>query len=501
MKRLAILVAMIAATMTARPAAAAPAGADAARRIETLVAAAKLDSAAAVCRWLIARDSASVLGLSGLAAIAYLRTDFNACLDFVARARASAKNDSSLALAYYAGASSGRLGRFDDAVRELSKCEFLPGSDTLKALMRAQKAYYEGCLFAAMAASALASESGLPAVSGRDTALAVLPFKNVGRLARYETLRTGLADLLITDLTQVNGLRVVERARLQKLLAEMRLDSAGVARDGARARVARLVRASRLVGGTFAVNDTASIELTGGYMDAAEGKTVAVAALDGRLFSFFALEKRFVFALLGKMGVKITDEERLRIRTVPTENLLAFLAYGEGLELFDKGKFEAAKAAFAAAAERDPKFSRAAEKARQAAVALALEKPAVAVRENGALPEPPVAYLASGPLIQASSSPAAAQGPASPAAKNRLGFTAGGNTGLRAATLVQAGFMPEVAVHESGPSPAPGGTDPLSKSIVEETGGYTRPAFADAHDMTLERRVTTTVVVELPGTP
>ena len=55
------------------------------------------------------------------------------------------------------------------------------------------------------------------------TAVAVLPFDNTMAREDLAALRRGFQEMLITDLAQSNGVRIVERARLDDLLTELKL--------------------------------------------------------------------------------------------------------------------------------------------------------------------------------------------------------------------------------------------------------------------------------------
>ncbi|MDZ7412089.1 MAG: hypothetical protein ONB15_00970, partial [candidate division KSB1 bacterium] len=75
-----------------------------------------------------------------------------------------------------------------------------------------------------------------------------------------------------------------------------------------------------------------------------------------------------VFRILSEMGVPLSQEERDAILVVPTENILAFLAYCQGLDYEDRGMFELARTAYARAAQLDPRFSAAKAAVTQAEV-------------------------------------------------------------------------------------------------------------------------------------
>lgn len=474
---------------------------DAAKTIASLIEAAKLDSATRLCDELLSKDSTSVTALGGLAAVAFVRTNWDECVSFVKKAIAAAGSES-LEMAYYLGSSLGRLGNNEEAVGHLGKWAALPGDEGLKRKMKDEQAFYENRIFETMAKSAVAGENTSGSVSLNDSLVAVIPFINAGGDARFGALKTGLADMIITDLSQVTSLRLVERVRMQKLLGEMSLDQAGVTKDSDRGRVAKFLRASRLIGGMYKCPDTSSIKLKGGFIDAATQKTVSVDALDANLKDFFGLEKKFVFSVVDKMGIKLSDAEREKIRKVPTENLLAYLAYGEGLEASDKGNFDAAKQSFEKAARLDPKFDAAADKAHAMGAAQSLSKPATPVQESVVPAEPPVVFLTSGPTVLLSPVVRNSQPPA------RVSLRAGSDFSVRAATLAQAGFMPEVPVPQTQPQASSGQPSggqqgnqqgqQGSNNTLENSSIYSRPSYADAENMGLGNKTQVNIIIELP---
>ena len=80
-----------------------------------------------------------------------------------------------------------------------------------------------------------------PAAAAADHPVAVLYFDYSGPDEQLAQLRVGLAQMLITDLTGVEGAPVVERARLQAILDELELGHQGITDPATAARVGRLV--------------------------------------------------------------------------------------------------------------------------------------------------------------------------------------------------------------------------------------------------------------------
>src|SRR5438045_2225849 len=63
----------------------------------------------------------------------------------------------------------------------------------------------------------------IPAAAAERVTVAVLYFDNNSPNREYDVLQKGLADMLVTDLSQVESLQVVERDKLQKLVDELKL--------------------------------------------------------------------------------------------------------------------------------------------------------------------------------------------------------------------------------------------------------------------------------------
>ena len=98
----------------------------------------------------------------------------------------------------------------------------------------------------------------LPAVSGaQDTrpGIAVLPFENGGSYGQdkenFDALEKGIAGMLISELAQNPGARVVDRSETQRLLDEQNLGKDGRVDAATAAKIGKLVGAKYMVMGNF----------------------------------------------------------------------------------------------------------------------------------------------------------------------------------------------------------------------------------------------------------
>src|SRR4030042_4222032 len=91
------------------------------------------------------------------------------------------------------------------------------------------------------AKTALAQEKMIEVWSIQDTSLAVTYFRNMGGRKDLDPIQKGLAEMVITDLSRLKRLKVIERLRMQKLFEEMGLGTSGVINESSAPRAARLM--------------------------------------------------------------------------------------------------------------------------------------------------------------------------------------------------------------------------------------------------------------------
>ena len=84
--------------------------------------------------------------------------------------------------------------------------------------------------------------------------VAVPPFQNTGS-EKYRILAKGLSAMIIADLSKVPGLKVLERAKMQKLMDELTLSKSGLVSNQSRLRAGRLLKAEKIVLGDYEINN------------------------------------------------------------------------------------------------------------------------------------------------------------------------------------------------------------------------------------------------------
>ena len=175
--------------------------------------------------------------------------------------------------------------------------------------------------------------------------LAIIYFDNSGGEASMDKLKKGLADMLITDLSNVRMLDIVERDKLEAILKEQKLSNSKDFDPSTAAKVGKLLGAQIiLTGGYFEMMGNMRIDAR--FIDVETGKILKSDGVDGATSSFFKIQKHLAWKIINNMDVKISDEEKKELESKEKSKALSFedlTEYSKALELYDKGKKDDAK--------------------------------------------------------------------------------------------------------------------------------------------------------------
>jgi tetratricopeptide (TPR) repeat protein len=295
------------------------------------------------------------------------------------------------------------LGMYAEA-RQVYRSYIQSGSSTrLRAQLERRMPLLQRRELEAGVRAAVARERALADTPPEPFTIAVLPYEFLGSNDDLAPIGRALAELLVTDLAQTTRLRVLERARVQLLLDELRLAQSGRVDPATAARTGRILGAERVVHGSLDGGDAAlQLETTivritdapwpgEAAADAARPHLLQLSDSD-RLQQLIAMQKRLALRIYSSLGIQLTEAERARVTRQPTENVMALLAFGRGLEREDRGDFAAAARHFAEAAALDPGFAAARESAERVtatAAAAATDTRQLAAQADAASPPAP----------------------------------------------------------------------------------------------------------------
>ena len=192
-------------------------------------------------------------------------------------------------------------------------------------------------------------------------AVAVLYFDYSGKDDEMAQLRKGLAQMLISDLGNVDGVQIVERDRLESVLTELKLGESRAFDKTTAAKVGKLLGAQYLVlGGYFDV--AGALRVDARVVEVETGKVVKSVGATGKPDDFLGMEQQLAGGLadsLGKLPRKTEAPRPHAARPKPPAKLTTGVAklYSKALSAIDRGEKVLARETLERVLNQQPDFS------------------------------------------------------------------------------------------------------------------------------------------------
>ena len=175
--------------------------------------------------------------------------------------------------------------------------------------------------------------------------LAIIYFDNSGGDPALNKLKKGLADMMITDLSNINMLAIVERDKLESILKEQKMNNGKEFDPATASKVGKLLGAQVLLtGGYFEM--FGSLRLDARFIDVETGKILKSDGVEGEISNFFKLQKQLSWKIIKTLDVKITDAEKKSLEMNEKSKALSFddaKKYSSALDFYDSGNKAKAK--------------------------------------------------------------------------------------------------------------------------------------------------------------
>jgi len=218
--------------------------------------------------------------------------------------------------------------------------------------------------------------SATPPPAGDKPSVAVLYFENNTGNPQLDWMRTGLTDMLVTDLSQSPDVEVLGTDRLVQILTQMkRQDDKVISYDTVQELARRAGVKTVVLGSYMKSGDTLRINIK--VQEAASGKIVTAERVeamgDNNLFpTVDDLTRRIKakFALPGSVNpttplltspIIVTSKADFSVdralKDVTTSSIEAYRYYAEGINLHERGREQEAVPLFEKAIELDPGFA------------------------------------------------------------------------------------------------------------------------------------------------
>jgi len=132
--------------------------------------------------------------------------------------------------------------------------------------------------------------------------VAISYFDNTSGLEEYNPLSKGLADMLITDLSNVKSIQIVEREKLESLLKEIELGEGKFMDESTAQKLGKGLGAGYILTGSyFIMGETMRIDAR--LVNVGTGEVSMGEEITGKTKTFFELEKDLVHKLISSLSL------------------------------------------------------------------------------------------------------------------------------------------------------------------------------------------------------
>jgi len=185
--------------------------------------------------------------------------------------------------------------------------------------------------------------------------IAISYFDNSSGDAKYNALSKGIADMLITDLSKVKGVTIVEREKLEKLIQEIKLGQSKYFDQSTAQKLGKGLGAQNILTGSFYVLDNV-IRLDARLIDVQTGGVIFAEQVSGNKNNFFALHQQLANLLAKNINVPYSPDLSGLYKAGEEVTLKEVVNYSNALELQDVGMSTDAKQILEKTIKENPKF-------------------------------------------------------------------------------------------------------------------------------------------------
>tara|TARA_B110000977_G_scaffold82965_1_gene110866 strand:- start:130 stop:1251 length:1122 start_codon:yes stop_codon:yes gene_type:complete len=197
--------------------------------------------------------------------------------------------------------------------------------------------------------------------------VAILYFDNTSDEKKLDKLQKGLAGMLISDLTNVNMLSIVERDRLEEIIKEQKLSRTKAFDPETASKLGKLLGAELILTGAY-FEMFGSFRIDARFIDVETGEILKSEGVDGETSNFFKLQKQLAWKIIKNLDVKLSEKEKDDLEEAETEQEVSYetaLAYSTALDLIDAGETDKARKKLKGIIVDNPNFKPAKEELRK----------------------------------------------------------------------------------------------------------------------------------------
>ncbi len=197
-------------------------------------------------------------------------------------------------------------------------------------------------------------EKALKTVSAPNT-LAVLYFQNQTGMPDLDLLQKGLAIMLITDLSKLEKIQVVERIKIQAIVEELDFGEKGLVDQKSTSQVGKLLGVEYLVGGEIIKKKEDSFQFSSNLLKVPSEKIFGQPEVKGELIDqLLSMEKELLFEIIKSLKIEISPSLMAELKKPISTDVNALMNLFRGVQHSDKGDYKKADEFYNKALKADP---------------------------------------------------------------------------------------------------------------------------------------------------
>lgn len=214
--------------------------------------------------------------------------------------------------------------------------------------------------------------------------IAVLYFENnsVVDKDKLDPLKKGLADMMITELSKIKSLRVVERRHIQSIIDELNLNETDMVDKSTTQKMGKLLGAEVMLFGGFSNLFKDQLRIDVRIVRTETGETLKADEETGELDEFLPMLQSLVKKIAKDLDVKLSSSEEDQLEAKNEGKFSGYVKYAQALNYEDQGRtlekngknseaktaYENAKTLFQKAVDESEGYEPAKQKAEEMAV-------------------------------------------------------------------------------------------------------------------------------------
>ncbi|MCD6412891.1 MAG: PorV/PorQ family protein [Elusimicrobia bacterium] len=183
--------------------------------------------------------------------------------------------------------------------------------------------------------------------------IAVGNFVNISKDEKSEWLRVGIPEMACTTLSQIGGIKIVDRARLAEVLEEQKLGMLGIISEESAPQIGKMLGATAIIIGSYRLSGN-DLLINARLIKTETAEILRAETGKGNVKKIDEIVEKIVLRMAGVIGQKVSARERKQIRNQAKMMLSNLEELSKGEVLYQAGNITEARKYYKQALKKNP---------------------------------------------------------------------------------------------------------------------------------------------------